>query len=72
MGGHVYSFILNAMYFVLIGVKSLPYVFTLGLMDTCGTASADVDTMQEALSLRSRDHAVTPPSSPLEAVTVNT
>lgn len=41
-------------------------------MDTWGTVSAEVETTQEALSLRSCDHAVAPPSYPLEAVTVNT
>lgn len=39
-------------------------------MDTWGTVSAEVETAQEALSLRSWDHAVVPLSYPFEAVTV--
>ena len=50
----------------------LPTMYTtFGRTDTCGVSSADVEMVQEALSLRNCAHAG-PPTEPFEAVTVNT
>lgn len=46
------------------------YVFAFGATETSGMSCADVETTQDALSLRTSDHRG-PPEKPLDAVTVN-